>query len=60
MAFDSLAMETMCQNTETWNGTEKRSIKKIQGVKDCHSEIILSEEWSFDSQAHEGNWHKWK
>lgn len=41
-------METTGQNTDTQNGTEKRSIKKIQGVKDCHSEIVLSEERSFE------------
>jgi len=28
-------METMGQNTKAQNGPEKRSIKKIQGVKDC-------------------------
>lgn len=38
----------MSQITETQNSTEKRSIRKIHGVKDCHSEIVLSEEWSYE------------
>lgn len=41
-------METMGENTQTQNGTEKRSIKKIQGLKDWHSEIVLGDEWSFE------------